>query len=404
MIMQYRKDKNGNEISVLGYGCMRFTKEGGHADIDKAEKEVMAAIDAGVNYLDTAYVYAGNEAAVGEILARNHCRERIYLATKLPHYLIKSVEGAQKMFEEELRRLQTDYIDYYLMHMLTDLPTWEKLKKLGMEDWIREKKASGEIRNIGFSYHGRSDMFMQLIDAYDWDFCQIQYNYMDEHSQAGVDGLRYAHARGIPVIIMEPLRGGRLVNLLPESAKELFAQDEEHRTPAELALKWLYDQPEVTCVLSGMNSLDMVEENCRVASETEAGAFGPEEEAFFAELRRIINEKMKVGCTGCGYCLPCPRGVDIPDIFRCYNELYTESRFAGWKEYVQVIGFRREPGFASQCVGCGKCKQHCPQGIDIPTQLKKAERAAFPPLHRAIVYPVRKFIFRKSRQLSAKKG
>ena len=175
--MQYRKDKNGNEISVLGYGCMRFTKEGGHADIDKAEKEVMAAIDAGVNYLDTAYVYAGNEAAVGEILARNHCRERIYLATKLPHYLIKSVEGAQKMFEEELRRLQTDYIDYYLMHMLTDLPTWEKLKKLGMEDWIREKKASGQIRNIGFSYHGRSDMFMQLIDAYDWDFCQIQYNY-----------------------------------------------------------------------------------------------------------------------------------------------------------------------------------------------------------------------------------
>ena len=194
MIMQYRKDKNGNEISVLGYGCMRFTKEGGHADIDKAEKEVMAAIDAGVNYLDTAYVYAGNEAAVGEILARNHCRERIYLATKLPHYLIKSVEGAQKMFEEELRRLQTDYIDYYLMHMLTDLPTWEKLKKLGMEDWIREKKASGEIRNIGFSYHGRSDMFMQLIDAYDWDFCQIQYNYMDEHSQAGVEGLHHIRA------------------------------------------------------------------------------------------------------------------------------------------------------------------------------------------------------------------
>lgn len=271
MIMQYRKDKNGNEISVLGYGCMRFTKEGGHADIDKAEKEVMAAIDAGVNYLDTAYVYAGNEAAVGEILARNHCRERIYLATKLPHYLIKSVEGAQKMFEEELRRLQTDYIDYYLMHMLTDLPTWEKLKKLGMEDWIREKKASGEIRNIGFSYHGRSDMFMQLIDAYDWDFCQIQYNYMDEHSQAGVEGLRYAHARGIPVIIMEPLRGGRLVNLLPESAKELFAQDEEHRTPAELALKWLYDQPEVNCVLSGMNSMEMVEQNVRTASEYGVG-------------------------------------------------------------------------------------------------------------------------------------
>ena len=259
----YRMLNTGELKAIRNGRVWRIPKQA----IIEFTKEVMAAIDAGVNYLDTAYVYAGNEAAVGEILARNHCRERIYLATKLPHYLIKSVEGAQKMFEEELRRLQTDYIDYYLMHMLTDLPTWEKLKKLGMEDWIREKKASGQIRNIGFSYHGRSDMFMQLIDAYDWDFCQIQYNYMDEHSQAGVEGLRYAHAKGIPVIIMEPLRGGRLVNLLPESAKELFAQDEEHRTPAQLALKWLYDQPEVTCVLSGMNSMEMVEQNVRTASE-----------------------------------------------------------------------------------------------------------------------------------------
>ena len=227
-------------------------KRGTAQTIDKAEKEVMAAIEAGVNYFDTAYVYAGNEVAVGEILHRNHCREKINLATKLPHYLIKSIDGVEKMFQEELRRLQTDYIDYYLMHMLTDIPTWEKLKKLGMEEWIREKKASGQIRQIGFSYHGNSAMFCQLVDAYDWDFCQIQYNYMDEHSQAGVEGLRYANRKGLPVIIMEPLRGGRLVNLLPESAKELFRRDEKHRTPAELALKWLYDQPEVTCVLSGM--------------------------------------------------------------------------------------------------------------------------------------------------------
>ena len=187
--MQYRKDKYGNDISALGYGCMRFTKKGNSADLDKAEKEVMAAIEAGVNYFDTAYVYAGNEVAVGEILHRNHCREKINLATKLPHYLIKSIDGVEKMFQEELRRLQTDYIDYYLMHMLTDIPTWEKLKKLGMEEWIREKKASGQIRQIGFSYHGNSAMFCQLVDAYDWDFCQIQYNYMDEHSQAGVEGL-----------------------------------------------------------------------------------------------------------------------------------------------------------------------------------------------------------------------
>ena len=239
--MQYRKDKYGNDISALGYGCMRFTKKGNSADLDKAEKEVMAAIEAGVNYFDTAYVYAGNEVAVGEILHRNHCREKINLATKLPHYLIKSIDSVEKMFQEELRRLQTDYIDYYLMHMLTDIPTWEKLKKLGMEEWIREKKASGQIRQIGFSYHGNSAMFCQLVDAYDWDFCQIQYNYMDEHSQAGVEGLRYANRKGLPVIIMEPLRGGRLVNLLPESAKELFRRDEKHRTPAELPASHWWD-------------------------------------------------------------------------------------------------------------------------------------------------------------------
>lgn len=269
--MQYRRDKKGNELSVLGYGCMRFTKNGSSVDLDKAEKEVMAAIKAGVNYFDTAYVYAGNEAAVGEILDRNHCREQIYLATKLPHYLIKSVAGAEKMFQEELRRLKTDYIDYYLMHMLTDIPTWEKLKKIGMQDWIEEKLASGQIRNIGFSYHGNTEMFKQLVDACDWDFCQIQYNYMDEYSQAGVEGLRYANAKGLPVIIMEPLRGGRLVNLLPESAKKLFRADKEGRTPAELALKWLYNQPEVTCVLSGMNSMEMVEQNLKTASESHVG-------------------------------------------------------------------------------------------------------------------------------------
>lgn len=295
--MQYRRDKKGNELSVLGYGCMRFTKNGSSVDLDKAEKEVMAAIKAGVNYFDTAYVYAGNEAAVGEILDRNHCREQIYLATKLPHYLIKSVAGAEKMFQEELRRLKTDYIDYYLMHMLTDIPTWEKLKKIGMQDWIEEKLASGQIRNIGFSYHGNTEMFKQLVDACDWDFCQIQYNYMDEYSQAGVEGLRYANAKGLPVIIMEPLRGGRLVNLLPESAKKLFRADKEGRTPAELALKWLYNQPEVTCVLSGMNSMEMVEQNLKTASESHVGCLTASDAALIEQVKEEIKKHVKVGCT-----------------------------------------------------------------------------------------------------------
>ena len=397
--MQYRNDRYGNPISALGFGCMRFTRKGGSFDVAKAEKEVLRAVELGVNYFDTAYLYVGNEACLGEILSRNHLREKVHIATKLPQYKIASAEAIEACFQEELRRLQTDYIDYYLMHMLTDIASWERLEKLGIRDWIARKKQEGAIRQIGFSFHGNTEMFLKILNDYDWDFCQIQYNYMDENAQAGRKGLRAAAEKGIPVIIMEPLRGGRLVELLPEKARALMERHTPRRSPAEWALRWLWNQPEVTCVLSGMNSLEMVEENCRVASESRAGEFGPEEETFFEELRRVINEKMKVGCTGCGYCLPCPRGVDIPGIFRCYNELYTESRFAGWKEYVQVIGFRREPGFASQCVGCGKCRQHCPQGIDIPVLLKKAERAAFPLLHRAIVYPVRRLMFRKTKKV-----
>lgn len=327
--MQYRNDRYGNPISALGFGCMRFTRKGGSFDVAKAEKEVLRAVELGVNYFDTAYLYVGNEACLGESLSRNHLREKVHIATKLPQYKIASAEAIEACFQEELRRLQTDYIDYYLMHMLTDIASWERLEKLGIRDWIARKKQEGAIRQIGFSFHGNTEMFLKILNAYDWDFCQIQYNYMDENAQAGRKGLRAAAEKGIPVIIMEPLRGGRLVELLPEKARALMERHTPRRSPAEWALRWLWNQPEVTCVLSGMNSLEMVEENCRVASESKAGEFGPEEEAFFEELRRIINEKMKVGCTGCGYCLPCPRGVDIPGIFRCYNELYTESRFAG---------------------------------------------------------------------------
>lgn len=370
--MQYRKDKKGNELSVLGYGCMRFTRKGAGIDLDKAEREVMHAIKSGVNYLDTAYIYPGSEAAVGEILQRNDCRKDVFIATKLPHYMIKSMEGVEKIFKEELRRLKTDYIDYYLMHMLTDTDTWEKLKKMGILEWIESKKASGAIRNIGFSYHGHTEMFQKLVDAYDWDFCQIQYNYMDEHSQAGREGLSYAAQKGLPVIIMEPLRGGRLVNLLPRSAKRLFEGDALGRTPAELAFRWLYDQPEVTCVLSGMNSMEMLEENLKTAERGIAGHFTTEDRMLVEQVKEEIKKTVKVNCTGCGYCMPCPKGVDIPVTFRCYNEMYSETKSGARKEYLQCTAFRQNQSSASLCVGCGKCETHCPQQIEIRKELKRA--------------------------------
>lgn len=380
--MQYRKDKKGNSLSVLGYGCMRFTRQRGGIDLDKAEAEVMAAIEGGVNYLDTAYIYPGSEAAVGEILHRNQCRGRVYLATKLPHYMIRSIEGVERTFCEQLRRLKTEHIDYYLMHMLTDTATWEKLKKRGIEDWIHKKLKCGQIRNIGFSYHGNTEMFKQLVDAYDWDFCQIQYNYMDENSQAGRKGLKYANQKGLPVIIMEPLRGGKLVNRLPGEAEEIFERYPVKHTPAQWAFRWLWNQPEVTCVLSGMNSEEMVADNLRTASESHVGEMGQAEEDMLRSVVRAIDAKMKVGCTGCGYCMPCPRGVDIPGTFAAYNRCYSEGKRGAFMEYFMCTALRKDSSAASNCIECGKCEGHCPQHIEIRRELKNARKQLEGPVYR----------------------
>lgn len=380
--MQYRKDKYGNDISVLGYGCMRFTKEGGKIALEKAEKEIMAAYHAGVNYYDTAYIYPGNEVAVGEIMKHNGIREKVNIATKLPHYLAKSVDVAEKMFQEELKRLQTDYIDYYLLHMLNDIRSWERLEKIGMIEWIQKKKESGAIRQIGFSYHGNTDMFRQVVAAYDWDFCQIQYNYLDEHSQAGRKGLQYAASKGIPVIIMEPLRGGKLVNQLPEKAKELFANHEGNRTPAEWGLRWLWNQPEVTCVLSGMNSMEMVEENLRIADSARVGELTEEDDNLLAEVVKAIRETTKVGCTGCGYCMPCPQKVDIPGTFAAYNARYAEGKTGALWEYMKCTVLRKDATSASNCINCGKCEKHCPQQIEIRKELKNASKELETPIYK----------------------
>lgn len=380
--MQYRNDKYGNKISILGYGCMRFTNTAGKVDVKKAEKEILEAYAQGVNYYDTAYIYPGSEAALGEILERNGIRDQVNIATKLPHYLVKNYQSLDKYFLEELNRLRTDHVDYYLMHMLTDIKTWNRLIELGILKWIEEKKKSGAIRQIGFSYHGNSDMFCELLDAYDWDFCQIQYNYLDEHSQAGRKGLDHAYEKGIPVIIMEPLRGGRLVNNLPANALKAFKESTKDYSPAIWAFKWLWNQAGVTCVLSGMNSLEMVQENTKYAADSFVGEITEEENEVYKKVVEAINATMKVGCTGCRYCMPCPKGVDIPGTFAAYNRRYSDGKISGFFDYFMCTGVRKDSSAASNCIECGKCELHCPQHIEIRKQLKNARKELEGPLYK----------------------
>lgn len=391
--MQYRKNnRNGDMLSVLGYGCMRFTKNGNVIDQDKANKEMKIALDAGVNYFDTAYTYPGCEEALGKFIEAYDCRDKIKIATKLPQYYIKKSEDFDRFFDEELRRLKTDYVDYYLLHMLNDSATFDRLKSLGIESWIEDKKQAGQIINIGFSFHGNTVRFKELIDAYDWDFAQVQFNYVDEHSQAGIEGIKYAAAREIPIIIMEPLRGGRLVNNLPKKVIEIFDNATPKRSPAEWGLRWIWNHPEVTVVLSGMNDEAQVKENVKIASDALADSLTEEDMSMYADVLTAFNEGIKVGCTGCGYCQPCPKGVDIPGCFSAYNHSYTDSYTVGLKEYLMCTVLRQNSTSASKCVECGACERHCPQSIEIRRELKHVSRRMENPIFKLIAWGMKFFM------------
>ena len=381
--MQYRVNpKNGESLSVLGYGCMRFTRRGSNIDQEKANREMALALEKGVNYFDTAYLYPGSEVCLGSFIKAYNCRDRINIATKLPQYKVKKPEDFDRYFSEELERLGTDRVDYYLMHMLNDVKSWERLCALGAAEWVAKQKASGAIRNIGFSFHGGTLQFKALADAYDWDFCQIQFNYMDERSQAGIDGLNHAHEKGLPVIIMEPLRGGRLAGGLPVAAKREFDAVTPGRSAAEWGLRWLWNHPQVTVVLSGMNDVEQVEENCRVASDSLPDALTEAELAAYGRALAAIHKSMKVGCTGCGYCQPCPRGVDIPTCFAAYNASYADGLVSGMREYMMCTTLRKVRSNAGLCVKCGKCEQHCPQHIDIRNQLDNVKKRLENPIYK----------------------
>ena len=393
--MQYRiNPKNGERLSALGYGCMRLTRKGGGIDQEKANRELKRALDAGVNYFDTAYIYPGSEAALGAFIKQYDCRAQLNIATKLPQYRVRRAEDFDAFFDEELKRLQTDRVDYYLMHMMNDAASFERLCALGLKEWVAKKKASGQIRNIGFSFHGGTVQFKALVDAWDWDFCQIQLNYVDECSQAGVEGLKYAHDKGLPVIIMEPLRGGKLTVGLPKEAAKVFEQAQPKRTPADWGLRWLWNHEAVTVVLSGMNDVSQVDENCRLASDCLPNALTDAELSVYDRVRQAIARGVRVGCTGCGYCQPCPKGVAIPTCFAAYNASYSDGLFTGMKEYMMCTTLRKVRSNAGLCVKCGRCEQHCPQHIAIRDELDKVKRRLENPAYKiaaAVVPKVMKY-------------
>ncbi len=382
-----------NGYSILGFGCMRFPK-----NYEETERLLLRAMEGGVNYFDTAYIYPGSEAVLGKVLAKNQCRDQVRIATKLPHYLVKTGADLERLFQTELKRLQTDYVDNYLIHMLPDVSTWERLKNLGIEAWIAEKKAKGQIKNIGFSFHGSTPLFLELLEVHPWDFCLIQYNYMDEHSQAGKAGLQAAYAKGIAVVIMEPLRGGNLVHGLSQEAKAVFAKT--GRSPADWGLSWLYAQKEVTCVLSGMNTMEMLEENIAIASRE--AVFAAAEVAVMDEARAAISAATQIPCTGCGYCMPCPAGVDIPGCFRCYNVSYTEGYRKAFHEYISSTTLKAKRGNAALCRKCGLCEKHCPQHLPIRDNLHLVKRR-FETLPYHLTAFVAKFAFRGVKKTSADK-
>lgn len=388
--MNFRENKkNGDLLSILGFGCMRLPKKGNAIDLEEAEKMILSAINRGVNYFDTAYIYQNgkSEITLGKVLSKGF-RDKVKIATKLPPFMVKKTSDFDKIFNTQLERLQTDHIDYYLIHMLMDVQTWDRLKSIGVIEWILEKKKIGTIRNIGFSFHGTKNSFVSIVDAYDWDFCQIQYNFIDENNQAGKSGLLYAASKGIPVIIMEPLRGGKIVFGLPKEIDDLWRQMIPSRTVADWALRWVWNHPEANVVLSGMSSQEQVDDNIRIASVAQANELSAKEIAVFDAAREIIREKTKVGCTACGYCMPCPAGVDIPACFAAYNDKYLHHSGMGSKfTYMQNTGaFGKHPAYASLCVGCRKCELHCPQSIEISQRMKEVKADMEGPFFKVMVY------------------
>jgi len=375
--MLYRKvTKTGDPLSILGFGCMRLPQKDNRIDEARAARLIRSAIDQGVNYIDTAWPYHGGESEpfVGRALAGGY-RERVKLATKLPAWLAKNRADMDRLLDAQLTKLRTSRIDYYLVHSLNG-SAWGRVAPLGVTEFLDQAQADGRIANAGFSFHGLREDFKQIVDAYPWQFCQIQYNYLDEENQAGTEGLKYAASKGLSVIVMEPLRGGVLAaSPQPPAIEALWQETGIRRTPAEWALRWVWNHPEVTVVLSGMSDEVQVEENLKIAADAPPDSLTDAEVGLISRVGRKYGEIMKVGCTGCGYCQPCPSGVNISACFAVFNAFHT----FGQKQQAPFFYVMRnggiltggQLGYASLCMHCRDCVQKCPQNLDIPSLLEQ---------------------------------
>ena len=378
--------KNGDEIFPLGIGAMRLPTKNNSIDRESAQEFILFAIENGVNYIDTAYAYHGGESEsfLGDILSLTGAdgvkyRDKVKLSTKLPSWMVRSREDMDAFLNEQLRKLQTDFIDYYYVHSV-DLSTILRLKDLGLYEFLESARNDGKIRNIGFSYHGSPHEFKTLIDDFPWDMVLVQYNYLDVNAQAGIRGIQYAYENDIAVFVMEPLKGGLLAGELPLEVSALFDEVDSSKSSVDWALSWVFNQKEITCVLSGMGSLDQMKENMAIAERVEIGSLSDDELDVLDKAQGIFNSMMKINCTGCGYCLPCPKGVNIPDCFNVYNEKYLFNKkafgvlpHAMVNYYMVVGGITNKQASAGLCNHCGRCKRLCPQSLDIPNELDRVK-------------------------------
>ena len=376
--MQYRTiPKIDFKPSALGFGAMRLpvlNNDQGKVNIPEATKIIRYAIDNGVNYLDTAYFYHNGfaEQAVGAAL-KNGYREKIKLATKFPAREVKKRSEFDAAFERQLKRLETDKVDFYLLHGL-HRPAWDELHKMGIIPWLEGKMAKGQIGHVGFSFHDEYDYFEKVVDAYDnWTFCQLHFNYMDVDYQGGRRAIEYGAGKRLGVFIMEPLRGGQLAQKPPEAIAKIWESAKVKRSPVDWALRWIWSYPEVSMILSGMSTLEQVKENVEIANLAGNKKLNKTELALIDKVRQAYKGLRPVGCTGCRYCMPCENGVEIPGIFSILNELkmYGDSRIVKFRygDGMWAIGKDRN---ATNCTECGTCLEKCPQHIEIPAQLKKA--------------------------------